>query len=75
MRQMEQMMDSMMADPFGMMDDFFGMNRRPQNPMLEDGRNRRQQNREVANPFNSGFGFGGLFGNMVQQMVRHFVFF
>uniref|UniRef100_A0AC34RKA0 Myeloid leukemia factor n=1 Tax=Panagrolaimus sp. JU765 TaxID=591449 RepID=A0AC34RKA0_9BILA len=58
MRQMEQMMDSMMANPFEMMDDFFGMNRRSQNPMLEDGRSKRQQNRELANPFNSGFGFG-----------------
>lgn len=69
MRQMEQMMDSMMADPFGMMDGFFGMNHRLQNPMIEDGRGRRQQNRELANPFNAGFGFGGMFGNVMQQMV------
>jgi len=73
MREMEQMMDSMMGDPFGMMDDFFGTGRhRNPHQMIEDGHSRRRNGgrssaeNQLANPF-GGFGFG-LLGNMVQQM-------
>ena len=74
MREMEQMMDSMMGDPFGMMDDFFGTGRhRNPHQMIEDGHSRRRNGgrssaeNQLANPF-GGFGFG-LLGNMMQQMV------
>ena len=70
MRQMEQMMDSMMGDPFSMMDNFFPSFGNPRMGMLEDSgnRSRRSQNHnnQVASPF--GFG-GGMFGNLMQQMV------
>jgi myeloid leukemia factor 1 len=68
MRQMEQMMDSMMADSFG--NSFFPGFGHPMMGMLEDGNNRNRQrrtqnNQQIASPF--GFG-GGIFGNMMQQM-------
>lgn len=66
MRQMEQMMDSMMTDmmhPFGMMDNFFG---RPSQNMIEDGHGRRRSNGR-SNQIASPFGFD-LFGNMMNQM-------
>ncbi|KAE9551039.1 hypothetical protein FO519_005739 [Halicephalobus sp. NKZ332] len=73
MREMEQMMDGMMGDPFRMMDDFFGMGQhRAHHPMLENGNSRRlpsgrsNVDNQIANPF-GGFGFG-LFGNMMHQM-------
>ena len=50
MRQMEQMMDSMMGDPFSMMDNFFPSFGNPRMGMLEDSgnRSRRSQNRNKA---------------------------
>lgn len=68
MRQMEQMMDSMMGDHFGMMDNFFPGFGNPRMGMLEDsnrGRRRTNPNNQIASPF--GFG-GGIFGNLMQQM-------
>jgi hypothetical protein len=67
MRQMEQMMDSMMAESFGNMNSFFPG---PMMGMLENSDNsrsqRRRQNNQIASPF--GFGSGGIFGNMMSQM-------
>uniref|UniRef100_A0AC34GTM6 Myeloid leukemia factor n=1 Tax=Panagrolaimus sp. ES5 TaxID=591445 RepID=A0AC34GTM6_9BILA len=73
MRQMEEMMDNMMGDPFGMNSFFPGFGHARGMAMLEDSstnnRSRRRENNQVAaSPFGFGGGLFGDFGNIMQQM-------
>jgi|UniRef100_A0AC35FAQ7 hypothetical protein len=72
MRQMEEMMDSMMGEnPFGMNSLFPGFGHSRMNNMLEDPstRSRRRNNDNHQQLAASPFGFGGgIFGNLMQQM-------
>uniref|UniRef100_A0A914YXW8 Myeloid leukemia factor n=1 Tax=Panagrolaimus superbus TaxID=310955 RepID=A0A914YXW8_9BILA len=72
MRQMEEMMDNMMGNPFGMNSLFPGFGHARGMGMLEDSsgnQNRRRENNQVAaSPFGFGDGLFGNFGNVMQQM-------
>lgn len=76
MRQMDNMMNTMLGDAWDMLSGFGPMGPSfPQHPMLADDPSRhrtrpqRTNDNMMMSPF-GGFGFGGpLFGGMMQQMV------
>jgi myeloid leukemia factor 1 len=82
MQQQMRDLDSMMMDPFGMMNGRFAMNdgrRGARQQMIDDGNQRHMQHQQqqqamipsFMDPFGGAFGFGGsLLGGMMNQMQQ-----
>lgn len=63
MREMDNMMNSMMGNMFGMSSGFMGQQQPRQQSIMDS-----NPNNMLMNPFN-GFGGGNLFGSLMRNMV------